>query len=400
MPAEPGHPAPQAFSLYLHAPYCRSRCRYCAFASTPLQGPLAQTPDWPAYAEALGREARLWGRRLGRPRVATVFYGGGTPSLIPPRALASIFEALHASFHFEPGAEITCEANPESATPEFLAAARACGVNRLSLGAQSLDDRMLRLLGRVHDAQGVRRAVEDARGAGFDNLGLDLIWGLPGQSPEHWLDTLRAAMRLEPEHLSCYGLGIEPGTPLAADLSAALPTLPPLPEEDALERMYLDGGDLLDAAGYRQYEVSNFARAHHQCRHNSLTWTGAPYLGLGPAAVSTLTLPGPCGPRTLRWTNPEDPGQWAASVTQAARGDEIGPPPGHEELPAETLRQERLMLALRTVQGAPLQALTHRQVLVDQLLAAGLARQDHDRLTLTRHGLLVSSSVIEALVFG
>lgn len=397
MPAEPGTTAPQALSLYLHAPYCRSRCRYCAFASQALPG----DPDWAAHAEALAREAALWGRRLGRPRVATVFYGGGTPSLIPSRHLANIFAALRDSFHIAPEAEITCEANPESATPEFLAAARACGVNRLSLGAQSLDDHMLRLLGRVHDARDVRRAVEDARalsgeGGGFDNLGLDLIWGLPGQTPEHWLDTLRAAISLEPEHLSCYGLSLEPGTPLAAALS----TLPPLPSEDALERMYLDGGDLLDAAGYRQYEVSNFARTHHNCRHNSLTWTGAPYLGLGPAAVSTLTLPGPCGPRTLRWTNPEDPAQWAVAVTLAARSGEIGPPPGHEELDAQTLRQERLMLALRTSQGAPLDAFTQRQGLVEQLLATGLAQHDHHSLTLTRRGLLVSSSVIEALVFG
>lgn len=384
MPAEPrASAAPR--SLYLHAPYCRSRCGYCAFASAALPA----APDWQSYAQALSREAELWGARLARPRIETIFYGGGTPSLIPPAQFTSIFTALHTHFDIAPDAEITCEANPESASPEFLAAARACGVNRLSLGVQSLDDGMLRLLGRAHDSALARRAVQNARAAGFANLGLDLIWGLPGQSPEHWLSTLRDALALKPRHLSCYALSVEPGTPL----EHSLPSLPPLPPDEALERMFLEGAELLESAGFAHYEVSNFSRPGHACRHNSLTWAGAHYLGLGPAAVGTLRLDS----RTLRWANPADPALWRDRVL---RLDTAAPPPDAEILDPDTLRQESLMLGLRTNLGVPLSAFAERSELVDRLISGGLALASSDRLTLTRKGLLVSSAVIGELVFG
>lgn len=396
MPADPSPPAPHTAprSLYLHAPYCRSRCGYCAFASAALPA----APDWRGYAQALAREAELWGETLARPRIETVFYGGGTPSLIPPAHFASIFTSLRAHFDIVPDAEITCEANPESATPEFLATARACGVNRLSLGVQSLDDGMLRLLGRAHDAQGARRAVENARAAGFGNLGLDLIWGLPGQSLEHWLGTLRAALALGPEHLSCYALSVEPGTPLRQGLERALAPLPALPPDEVLERMFLEGAELLEDAGFTHYEVSNFSLPGPdgqplECRHNSLTWEGARYLGLGPAAVGTLDVRG----RTLRWANPADPARWREGVLRMAGA---APPPDAEFLDADTLRREGLMLGLRTRRGAPLSAFAHRQELVERLLSGGLALAGGGRLTLTRRGLLVSSAVIAELVFG
>lgn len=398
MPADPaGHPADAPRSLYLHAPYCRSRCGYCAFASCPLP----PAPDWAGYARALAREAELWSARLGRPTLETVFFGGGTPSLIPPEYFARIFEALREHFGFAPGCEITCEANPDSATPEFLAVARSWGVNRLSLGVQSLDDRLLRLLGRAHDAAGARRAVEQARAAGFENLGLDLIWGLPGQGPEHWLQTLRAALELGPEHLSCYALSVEPGTALQRALERDLNPLPPLPPDEAQERMFLEGAELLERAGFKQYEVSNFARsgpdgALRICRHNALTWAGARYLGLGPAAVGTLDLPGPQGRRTLRWANPADPETWRDGVLGM---DGAAPPPEAEVLDADILRREGLMLALRTSRGAPLAAFAGRRELVGRLTAAGLALAGDGRLSLTRRGLLVSSAVISELVF-
>lgn len=387
MPADPaGHPADAPRSLYLHAPYCRSRCGYCAFASAVLPA----APDWGGYAQALAREAALWGERLAHPRIQTIFFGGGTPSLIPPAQFASIFAALREHFNISPDAEISCEANPESATPEFLATARACGVNRLSLGVQSLDDAMLRLLGRAHDAAGARRAVESARAAGFANLGLDLIWGLPGQDPEHWLRTLRAALALGPEHLSCYALSVEPGTPLERLVEDQLP---PLPADEDLERMFLEGAELMEQAGFVHYEVSNFARPGFACRHNSLTWSGAQYLGLGPAAVGTLTLEG----RTLRWANPADPAAWREQVLCARSASA---PPGAEVLDADTLRRESLMLGLRTHRGAPLAAFALRRELLERLVSGGLARAEKGRLTLTRRGLLVSSAVISELVFG
>ncbi len=389
MPADPAPSGTAPRSLYLHAPYCRSRCGYCAFASAALPA----APDWAGYAQALAREAELWGARLARPRIETIFYGGGTPSLIPPRHLTTIFTALRTHFDIARDAEITCEANPESASPEFLAAARACGVNRLSLGVQSLDDGMLRLLGRAHDSAQARRAVEQARAAGFANLGLDLIWGLPGQSPEHWLSTLRLALALEPQHLSCYALSVEPGTPLERSLDRTPPSLPPLPQDEDLERMFLEGAELLESAGFTHYEVSNFSLPGFACRHNSLTWAGARYLGLGPAAVGTLHLNG----RTLRWANPADAALWREHVLRLATA---APPPDAEIIDADTLRREGLMLGLRTNLGAPLSAFAHRQELLDRLVSGGLALAANGRLTLTRRGLLVSSAVIGELVFG
>ena len=414
MPANAGSPPPE-LSLYLHAPYCRARCRYCAFSSRPVaQAEMDGSGGMDAYVATLQDEIALWGQRLGASGpapVSTVFFGGGTPSLLPPEGLIAILDALRRHFALAPGAEITMEANPESATPELLRAARVGGVNRLSLGVQSLDDTLLALLGRPHTAAEAARAVRDARGAGFENLSLDLIWGLPGQTPEHWLRTLRAALGLGPDHLSCYGLSLEPGTPLALAAADAHSGLPLLPGDEALERMYLDGGALLDAAGFEHYEISNHARPGRRCRHNLLCWQGRDYLGLGPAAVSTLSArplsflptpgmeatPGADDSGSIRWTNPEDPARWAAAVRAGQIGP--GPSPSREALSAGQLRQEGLMLGLRTCLGAPLAELAGHEEFVRTLLERRLATTDGARLCLTRAGMLLSSSIIEALVF-
>lgn len=420
MPANADSPPPE-LSLYLHAPYCRARCHYCAFSSRPVAA--AGTGGMGAYIATLLDEIALWGQHLGAsgptlapPAIATIFFGGGTPSLLPPEGLLAILDALRRHFALAPGVEITMEANPESATPELLRAARTGGVNRLSLGVQSLDDAQLALLGRPHTAAEAARAVQDARDAGFDNLGLDLIWGLPGQTPEHWLRTLRAALDLGPDHLSCYGLSLEPGTPLALAAVDADSGLPPLPGEEALERMYLEGGTLLDAAGFEHYEISNHARPGRRCQHNLLCWQGRNYLGLGPAAVSTIcartlsshtlsalpvpradTAHGADGSGSMRWTNPEDPALWAAAV----RAGRIGPghSPSPEALSAGQLRREGLMLGLRTCLGAPLSELAGHEEFLRTLLDRRLATSDGTRLRLTRAGMLLSNSIIEALVF-
>ena len=245
--------------VYIHVPFCRSRCRYCAFHSLPL-GPASPdaSPRVAAYRDSLLRELDLWAARLGRRPVESVFFGGGTPSLLPPDFQAAVLERIDRHFHLAAGAEISMEANPESllarrAVDGYLAA----GINRISMGVQSMDDRFLSLLGRPHRRADVLRAVEHLRAAGCRNLGLDLMWGLPGQDAAHWLSTLEDALALEPEHVSAYGLTLEEGTPLERDWSAGRLSLP---EDDEQERMYLEGIRLLAAHGLEQYEISNYAR--------------------------------------------------------------------------------------------------------------------------------------------
>lgn len=400
MPASAAAPTPP-LSLYIHVPYCRSRCRYCAFSSRALSPGCLDR-----YVPVLLREIALWGdRSCGvRPAVSTVFFGGGTPSLLPPADIAAILDALRCAFRLAEGAEITMEANPDSATPEFLQAARGAGVNRLSLGVQSLDDTVLSALGRPHTARQAQQVVAAARAAGFENLGLDLIWGLPGQCAEDWLHTLEAALALGPDHLSCYGLMLEPGTPLAEAVARAQRGQAPMPEEAELERMYMEGGALLDQAGFAQYEISNYARQGHRCRHNVLCWSGCDYLGFGPAAVSTLTTPGDesTAGSANRWTNPADPTAWAEAIACGR----IGPHDAcdhdacdHEALTPAQIRQERIMLGLRTCLGAALSDLPGCEDFARRLKQEGLATVAEGRLFLTRRGMLVSNAIIEAVAF-
>ncbi|MHC1699885.1 MAG: radical SAM family heme chaperone HemW [Humidesulfovibrio sp.] len=379
-------PTQPSASLYIHVPFCRAKCGYCAFFSEPLRPGALD-----AYLPLLLDEIGLWAARLGRLFVPTVFFGGGTPSLLPPEALARIMDALRSRFDLAPDAEISMEANPESASPDFLRAARAQGVNRLSLGVQSFRDEELALLGRPHTARQAWEAATRARGAGFANLGLDLIWGLPAQRESQWLESLRRAVELAPEHLSCYGLTLEPGTPLGDDPEARNQ----LPPERELARMYIHTGELLEDAGYLQYEISNYARLGHACRHNQACWEGRDYLGLGPAATSTL---GPC-----RWTNPEDLRAWAELV----RAQRIGLHQ-RETLSPEIRAQERLMLALRTAKGLDLaeyrslsgqNLLTRHKAIIQALRQKELIRIHQGRLRLTRTGMLVSNSIIRALGF-
>jgi oxygen-independent coproporphyrinogen-3 oxidase len=382
-------------SLYVHAPFCRAKCRYCAFASQPT-GRAGPDPDTLGrYLDALGVEAAQRARELGPFRPASLFLGGGTPSLLGARGLARLMDALRASFDVPDGIEMTLEANPDSATPEMLAVARSLGFNRLSLGVQSLRDADLSALGRTHSTGQARAAFAAARAAGFANVGLDLIFGLPGQGVAGWLAVLEQAAALKPEHLSCYGLTVEPGTPLAGDARV----LSALPDEDVQAEMFLRGSELLEAAGYRHYEISNFARPGRECLHNSLGWRGGDVLGLGPAAVSTVTA----GQGARRFANAPNLDLWAAAVAAGT------PAPAWEEtLDAATRARESLMLALRMAEGLDLSAfaarhgvdpLAGREDILRQMLDAGLVLVDTGRLRLTRQGMLVSNSVIRALAF-
>ena len=353
--------------VYIHVPFCRSRCRYCAFHSLPL-GPASpdSSPRVAAYRDSLLRELDLWAARLGRRPVESVFFGGGTPSLLPPDFQAAVLERIDRHFHLAAGAEISMEANPESllarrAVDAYLAA----GINRISMGVQSMDDSFLSLLGRPHRRADVLRAVEHLRAAGCRNRGLDLMWGLPGQDAAHWLATLE-------------------GDWSAGRLS--------LPEDDEQERMYLEGIRLLAAHGLEQYEISNYARPGFFSRHNMGYWTGADYLGLGPAATSTL--------EGRRWTDTPDQARWQADI-DAGRPDHDA-----EAITPRIRLEERLMLSLRTCAGfglAEYTSLSGRDFMADhggwcrELVAAGLARLDGDRLALTPQGLLVSNAVVADL---
>lgn len=271
----------EPISIYVHIPMCVKKCAYCDFTS--YCGRMNQRN---AYTEAVCREMREQAAFFGARRVNTVFFGGGTPTLMTGAQMERMMDTLRACFDLAADAEVTMEGNPGTLTRENLDAYRKAGVNRLSLGVQSLDDGLLQSIGRIHTSEQARQAVRMARDAGFDNLNLDLMLGLPGQKPEQWEQTLEKAMALAPEHLSCYGLILEEGTPLFRRVEAG--TCAPLPDEDALCEMDDITERLTQAGGYARYEVSNYAKAGKMCRHNIVYWECLPYLGIGCAAHSDM----------------------------------------------------------------------------------------------------------------
>ncbi|RMD80008.1 MAG: radical SAM family heme chaperone HemW [Gammaproteobacteria bacterium] len=343
--------------LYLHLPWCRRRCPYCDFNAHALRGPLPAR----AYVEALLRDLegelpRVWGRR-----VRSLFLGGGTPSLFPPEAVDRLLEGLRALLPLDPEAEITLEANPGTVDRARLEAYRAAGVNRLSLGVQSFQDRLLRALGRIHDARQAREAAAAAREAGFARLNLDLMWGLPGQDPAAALADVEQALAFDPGHLSHYQLTLEPGTPFHR-------RPPPLPGEEALEAMEAACAERLLEAGYRRYEVSAWAREGQRCRHNLNYWLYGDYLGLGAGAHGKLSLPAAGGEggalRILRTRRPADPQAFLARPGPEAQW----------EVPPREAAFECLLNGLRLVEGLPEALLEERTGLPLQALAQPLAR--------------------------
>lgn len=378
--------------VYIHVPFCRTRCRYCAFHSIPLGRGVepAGSPVVRDYVDTLLLELAHWGDRLGGSEVQSVFFGGGTPSLLPPRIVGIVLERLARYFTLAPKAEITLEANPESlrgrdSVPRYLSA----GVNRLSIGIQSLDETMLRTLGRPHKAWDSLQAAFAAREAGCANISVDLMWGLPGQSVRQWLQTLKDVARMEPNHISAYGLTLEPGTPLELDCEEGRLLLPPERDQNI---MFMEGAAFLEERGYLHYEISNFARMGFQCRHNMGYWEGADYLGLGPSATSTVS--------GRRWTNPASQKAWDAKTRQGSLGQDA------EKLTPTVRVLELIMLRLRTARGLRLKAyreltgrdfLRDHQRLIQALHENGLIRIRHGYLRLTRSGMLVSNSILANL---
>lgn len=358
--------------LYLHIPFCASKCKYCDFYSLPAG---EKTKD--EFTGALCRHIESY-KGLPGYEVDTVYLGGGTPSLLGGVRLRRIINTVLHSFAVSPSAEITVECNPDSVDAPLLRMLKKAGVNRLSLGVQSAHDDELQLLGRRHTWAQAKEAVRLAREAGFENLSLDLMYGLPGQSTEKFLASVDAVSRLYPTHLSCYGLRLEEGTPLALEQ-------PVLPDDDAQADMYLSLCHRLHELGFAHYEVSNWARIGRRSRHNQKYWDLSEYLGLGPGAHSLFGGRRFAFPRSLK--------QYIAGSTII---EEEEPVPGFER------HGEYLMLRLRTSDGVSPETFTRLfgrdfapyERCMQLLEKHGLAMRQQERWRLTERGFLVSNSVI------
>jgi len=381
-PSRPGEAVLR--SLYLHLPFCRARCPYCDFNSRP-----GSAEERAQYLQALRAEVRTAAQQQGRPPVATVYLGGGTPTVYAPEELGDLLAEVRSAFAVTPDAEVTCEANPGTVDEPSLRVLRASGVNRLSLGVQSLCEQELRSLGRVHSAAEALAAIAAARAAGFTNLCADLMYGLSGQTVGDWLATLRAVVTLRPEHVSAYCLTIEEGTELARRVEAGLVT--PL-DEDTQAAQFGATHEVLGAAGYEHYEISNFALPGRRCRHNLTYWTGAEFVGLGAGAWSYVG--------GERWGNVRDVSEY---VRRVATGE--GPVAEREQLPPERAAAEAIMLGLRTADGVDLAEVAarfgvdavHFGPAAERLVRDGLLRRDGTHLAPTEAGMRLGTDV--ALAF-
>jgi len=374
--------------LYVHIPFCRQKCRYCSFASFP-----GQEAYYDSYIRRIEEEAVL---RAGEADedLRTVYLGGGTPSLLSPEQLGKLIEGLENVFSFAEVTEFTSEANPGTLTAAWLDQAARSGVNRLSLGMQAYQTELLETLGRIHSFREVRESAELARKAGINNLNLDLIFGIPGQTIKDWKETLEAAVSLQPSHISAYGLIPEEDTPLYRDLKDGLLTLP----EPEIEReMYDLAIEFLRQRGFDQYEVSNFARAGKECVHNIGYWTQVPYLGLGVAAASMTGLrQSDAGMTYLRRTNPDTISLYDAAVRRRMLSLQ------EQIFPGEA-RFETMMLGLRMNRGVSLKRFEelHHCSLEEaygkklrELERKGLVHHQDGYWKLTRRGFDVQNAVL------
>lgn len=392
-------------ALYLHIPFCAVRCAYCDFNTYAGLERL-----YAPFTDALAAEIRRAGMARGQPPARTIFIGGGTPTVLPPESLARGLATCREAFDVAPDAEITSEANPGTVDQERFAALRAIGVNRLSMGVQSFDDAELRWLGRMHNADEAEAAYRAARQAGFTNINLDFIFGLPGQQPATWAATLARAVCLAPEHLSLYSLTVEHGTPLFDRVRRGLT---PAPDDDLAADLYALACEMLSAAGYEQYEISNWARRRPgegesgwqsaarntqskiqnpplACRHNLVYWRHEPYLGFGPGAHSFAD--------NRRWWNVKPAPAYIHRIEAGQTPERDG-----ETIDRRTAMGEMMMLGLRLVQegvtdarfrarfGVGLEeAFGHE---IAGLVARGLLERLPDRVRLTREGKLLGNQV-------
>ena len=377
------------FGFYVHVPFCTVRCGYCDF-NTYTATDLGDAPGASrgSYADAAIAEVKLARSVLGADvPVSTVFFGGGTPTLLPPDDLSRVVAAIDAEFGLVPGAEVTTESNPDSVTADDLDRLRAGGIDRVSFGMQSAVPHVLGVLDRTHDPARVPQVVDWARRAGFDQVSLDLIYGTPGESLGDWRASLDAALASGPDHLSAYALIVEDGTALARRIRRGEI---PAPDDDDLADKYLLADETLERAGLGWYEVSNWARdAASRCRHNLTYWTGGDWWGVGPGAHSHVG--------GVRWWNVKHPTAYAGRI---AAGD--SPAQARELLDSETRLVERVLLEVRLRDGLAVDVLDEpgRKALPEQLELglveeAALAR---GRVVLTRRGRLLADAVVRALL--
>lgn len=374
-----------AAGLYVHIPFCSSRCSYCDFATGLYQTELAER-----YVRGLINE--IESSRYAGENVDTIYFGGGTPSLLAPAQLESVLAVLYDTFKIAADSEITLEINPGSATPEKLRAFRSLGVNRASFGAQTFDDAELAKLGRSHNSADALRTFADLRDAGFANVSFDLIAGLPGQTLAGWQRNIQQALDLAPEHLSFYLLEIHSGTPLAEHIRRGIQ---PQPDEDLAGVMYEWMLEQAAAAGYEHYEISNLCRPGFHSRHNVKYWTAAPYYGFGCSAHSY-------DGDMRRWSNHRDVLKYVEMVESGA-----SPVVEEQQLSATDVRAEAVFLGMRMMQGVDLRRYREsfgvdlRDQHADDLerfCKAGLVELDGDLIRLTRTGALLSNEVFAAFV--
>ena len=390
--------------LYIHIPFCKTKCPYCDFNTYQgiegLMGP---------YLEALTTELGLWGRVLGRPTVNTIFLGGGTPSYLPSGHIGRILAAAGSAFAVDPEAEVTIEANPDDLDTTACHLLLSQGVNRLSIGVQSLDNGLLDLLGRRHDAAQAVEAFNTARAAGFSNVNLDLMYGLPRQSLSQWQDTVERLVSLSPAHISLYCLTLEEGTPLHRWIQQGKL---PEPDADLAADMYQHARGALADAGYHHYEISNWSLAGFPARHNLVYWLNRPYLGVGPGAHSRIgnyrfwdvNSPSDYMLRVKKW---EDSEPKPFDSFTGGELDTVSPVGDREHIGLETSCAETMFLGLRLLEGmdleqasaqvgADLQARYGPQI--DELTELGLLERWDSHLRLTERAYLIANQVFTRFV--
>ena len=371
--------------IYIHIPFCKQRCSYCAFYSTTLYNIRER------YVDALCKEIAMRKEYAGGAPIETIYLGGGTPSTLSMEQLKRICDTVYAAYQVSPAPEVTIECNPDDLTPDFLAQLKVLPFNRISMGVQSFNDTQLKRLGRRHDAAKARQAVANARTAGYSNISIDLIFALPGSTIDEWEHDLESAIALRPDHLSAYNLTYEEGTPMHRALERG--DFTELSEEDNITQFQMLISRLKEA-GYRHYEISNFALPGRESRHNSSYWNDTPYIGCGAAAHSY---------------NGTSRGWNIADIQEYIKGIENGNPVFEiEELTEEERYNDTILTRLRTAEGIPLAWMKEKfsSRLYDYMLrcigkeiALGYLKKENGHLSLTEKGIFISDAVIRELIY-
>ena len=423
-----GQKAACDLAIYIHIPFCVRKCAYCDFLSFP-----AVLNKQEQYVNALIEEIRFYGKKTNHSTVKTVFIGGGTPSSIPVSLLEKICKTVHDCFTYAKNIEFSIEVNPGTVTKEKLCLYKKAGINRISIGCQSLNDDELKILGRIHDSKTFLKTFEDARSAGFDNINIDLMSAIPGQSFDSWSRTLSKAVSLKPEHISAYSLIIEEGTPFYEHYSEVVDRdnydveseliskgkvaelrensknadvqWPPLPTENEERAMYDFTEEFLSQNGYHRYEISNYARndGDYECRHNKAYWTRGEYLGFGIGAASLY--------KESRWSNPRSIEDYI-SFWQNKNTDSSIPVKhfveDYQELSVSEQKEEFILLGLRLCRGISLKDYedTFKEPIykdygqkINHFIKASLLDEKDGRLFFTKKGIAVSNAILAELLY-